>query len=51
MNGAGDEAESGAERTLGVLLRPGAVLRGLVGPDLVTVVSATRLTDESFSVV
>jgi len=51
LNSAETEPESGADRTLGDLLRQGAVLRGLVGPDLVTVVNSTRLTDESFSVV
>ena len=51
LNEADAEAESGADRTLGDLLRQGAVLRGLVGPALVMVVNGTQITDESFSVV
>jgi superfamily II DNA or RNA helicase len=39
------------EETLFAVVRDGAVLRGLAGPDPVTIVSVTRLTDDSANVV
>src|SRR3954469_22737281 len=46
----GDDALSGAASGVLEVIRPGAVLRGLAGPEPVTVVAVDRLTDDSANV-
>lgn len=43
--------EPANDAALLAIVQPGAVLKGLVGPDPITVVSVTRLTDDSANVV
>src|SRR3954470_3854325 len=46
----GDDALSGAAGGLLQVLRAGAVVRGLAGPEPVTVVAVDRLTDDAANV-
>src|SRR4051794_11892572 len=46
----GNDALSGAVGGLLQVLRPGAVLRGLAGPEPVTIVAVDRLTDDAVNV-